>query len=82
MNFTAYRRADGAFVLVPDCLVASREAQIHHGPLTLVGRVAADGPPDDPAWRRILRDIDHHTYAVVRSQTGEALVRTGAPYPA
>ncbi|WP_162823718.1 hypothetical protein [Lysobacter sp. TY2-98] len=75
MEFKAYRRPDGAFVLVPDCLVASRDAQGRHGPLTLVARFDVDCPLDDPVWHRVLADIDRQSYAVVRRDTGEQLIR-------
>ncbi|HEY4582685.1 MAG TPA: hypothetical protein VIG88_07470 [Lysobacter sp.] len=74
MEFKAYRRPDGAYVLVPDCLVASRDAQARHGPLQLVARFDADCPADDPVWRRILADIDRQSYAVVRRDTGDRLI--------
>lgn len=75
MEFKAYRRADGAWLLVPDCLVASREAEARHGPLVLVTRFDAECPGDDPVWHRVLDDIDAQAYAVVRRETGEYLVR-------
>lgn len=75
MEFKAYRRPDGAYVLVPDCLVASRDAQARHGPLVLVARFEASCAPDDPVWRRVLADIDRQSYAVVRHDTGEYLIR-------
>ena len=75
MDFKAYRRPDGAYVLVPDCLVASRDAQARHGPLVLVGRFDAPCPAEDPIWNRVLGDLDRQSYAVVRRDTGEQLLR-------
>jgi hypothetical protein len=75
MDFKAYRRPDGAYVLVPDCLVASRDAQARHGPLVLLARFDATCPADDPVWNRVLEDLDRQSYAVVRRQTGEQLLR-------
>ena len=75
MDFKAYRRPDGAYVLVPDCLVASRDAQARHGPLALVARFDAPCTPDDPVWARVLADIDRQSYSVVRRDTGEQLLR-------
>lgn len=75
MEFKAYRRPDGAYVLVPDCFVASRDAQARHGPLALVARFDVDCPIDDPVWHRVLADIDRQSYAVVRRETGEQLIR-------
>ncbi|TZF89804.1 hypothetical protein [Cognatilysobacter lacus] len=74
MDFKAYRRPDGAYVLVPDCFVASRDAQARHGPLVLVARFDAACPPDDPVWQRVLADLDRQSYAVVRRDTGDRLV--------
>lgn len=67
MLFKAYARSDGALVLVPDCLVASRDAQARHGPLVLIGRLDASQHPDAEVWHRVLSDIDRQSYAVVRS---------------
>lgn len=78
MEFRAYRRPDGAYVLVPDCLVASRDAEVRHGPLVLIATLAVDCPSDDPVWHRVLGDIDRQSYAVVRRETGEHLVRIGS----
>lgn len=78
MEFTAYRRADGAWLLVPDCLVPSREAEARHGPLVLVARFDAECPAGDSAWQRVLDDIDAQAYALVRRETGEYLVRDAA----
>lgn len=74
MEFKAYRRPDGAYMLVPDCLVASRDAQARHGPLVLVARFDIDCPVDDPVWHRVLSDIDQQSYALVRRETGDRLI--------
>lgn len=66
MFFKAYRRPDGAVLLVPDCLLASRDAQQRHGPLLLIGRVDADPGRECELWHRVLDDIDRQSYAVVR----------------
>ena len=79
MDFKAYRRADGAYVLVPDCLVASRDAQARHGPLTLVARFHANVAATDPIWDRVLVDIDQQSYAVVRRDTGDRLLSLVPP---
>ena len=75
MDFKAYRRPDGAYVLVPDCFVASRDAQARHGPLVLVARFDAPCPPEEPIWHRVLSDLDRQSYAVVRRETGEQLLQ-------
>lgn len=67
MIFKAYARPDGAYVLVPDCLVASREAQRRHGPLEYRGRVDSSSYPDAAVWQRVLSDVDRQSYAVVRA---------------
>lgn len=75
MDFRAYRRPDGAYVLVPNCLVASRDAEVRHGPLALVATFSVDCAVDDPVWHRVLGDIDRQSYAVVRRETGEKLLQ-------
>lgn len=76
MIFKAYTRQDGAIVLVPECMVASREAHARHGPLTYAGHVDSSGVPDRAVWRRVLADIDRQSYAVVRSSLA-SVVRDG-----
>lgn len=66
MFFIAYRRPDGALLLVPDCMLASREAQQRHGPLVPLGRVRTGPDPNDALWRRVLADIDRQSYSLVR----------------
>lgn len=67
MVFRAYARRDGALVLVPDCLIASRDAEARHGPLAFVGRIDHEQQPGAAIWARVLDDIDRQSYAVVRS---------------
>lgn len=67
MIFKAYRRKDGAVVLVPECMIASKEAETRHGPLAYAGLVDPSCVPDRAVWRRVLADIDRQSYAVVRS---------------
>lgn len=74
MIFKAYARSDGALVLVPDCLVASRDAEARHGPLAFVGRVDASLHPQPEVWQRVLADMDRQSYAVVRSSMRRLLI--------
>lgn len=74
MIFKAYSRNDGALVLVPDCLIASRDARARHGPLVFIGQVDANEHPDSDAWKRVLADVDRQSYAVVRRSTRELVV--------
>lgn len=78
MQFKAYQRPDGAYVLVPDCLLASRDAHARHGPLTLVARFDVECASDEAVWRRVLDDIDRQSYAVVRRETGGELLSMAA----
>lgn len=82
MVFKAYARRDGALVLVPDCLVASREAEARHGPLVFIGRIDDERHPDPAIWSRVLKDIDRQSYAVVRSSARRMLMNNGAAEPA
>jgi hypothetical protein len=77
MIFKAYRRQDGAVVLVPECMLASKEAESRHGPLAYAGLVDSSCVADPAAWRRVLADIDRQSYAVVRSSL-TPLVNDGA----
>lgn len=74
MIFRAYARPDGAYLLVPDCLVASRDAESRHGPLRPVGYLDSDAQPDSALWQRVVGDIDRQSYAVVRQETGRRLL--------
>lgn len=73
MVFTGYLRNDGAFVLVPDCLVASRDAHARHGPLRFAGHFESNSQPDPVLWERVMADVDRQSYAVVRKETGRGL---------
>lgn len=75
MIFNAYERDDGALVLVPDCFVASRDAEARHGPLVHVGRIDARLLPEPRIWQRVLADMDRQSYAVVRGSMRELLTR-------
>lgn len=75
MIFKAYARHDGAYILVPDCLVASREAQTRHGPLSYVGLVDSSTHLEPAVWDRVLSDVDRQSYAVVRSTMRPLLAR-------
>lgn len=67
MVFNAYSRRDGALVLVPDCFVASRDAEARHGPLVFIGLIDHETHPLPAIWERVLADVDRQSYAVVRS---------------
>jgi hypothetical protein len=69
-------------VLVPDCLVASRDAEARHGPLVFVGRIDDRQHPDAAIWSRVLADIDRQSYAVVRSSTRALLAAAESTEPA
>ncbi|MFZ5656476.1 MAG: hypothetical protein ACOY37_05385 [Pseudomonadota bacterium] len=74
MIFRAYARGDGALLLVPDCLVASRDAEARHGPLVFIGRIDEERLADRAVWDRVLADIDRQSYAVVRGSMRALLV--------
>lgn len=76
MIFRAYARRDGAFVLVPECLVASKDAERRHGPLTLAGHVDSDCFPESAIWQRVLADIDRQSYSIVRSSIAPLMARS------
>lgn len=78
MIFKAYSRPDGAIVLVPECMVASKEAEVRHGPLAYAGIVDSSCVPDRAVWRRVLADIDRQSYAVVRNSLA-SMVTDGMP---
>lgn len=80
MIFKAYARRDGAFVLVPDCLIASRDAELRHGPLVYVGHVDASRHEEPAVWNRVLADIDRQSYAVVRSSISQLLIPDDTPH--
>ena len=75
MKFDVYTRPDGAYVLVPDCLQASREAQRLHGPLTFCDTVDTEHAAlPRPFWEQLIAEIDTRSYAVVPMQTGQRLL--------
>ncbi|WP_157481165.1 MULTISPECIES: hypothetical protein [unclassified Lysobacter] len=65
MNYTVYRGATGIYLLVPDCMKASREAERLHGPLVHCGAVESEGHPLPHLWEAVLTEVDERLYAVL-----------------
>ena len=69
MNCTVYWGNEG-FVLVPDCMIASREAERRFGPLLRCGSFDTDGIEPGLA-RTIDQEVDQHSFVML--STGLAL---------
>lgn len=65
MNCVVYWGSEG-FVLVPDCMIASREAERRYGPLLRCGSVDTDDLEPDLA-RTIDTAVDLHSFAPLSS---------------
>jgi hypothetical protein len=75
MKFTVYK-AEGLYLLVPDCIKASREAEHRYGPLSYCGEIESDDHPSTELWAMVMADIDTRLFAVVGELVANALLGT------
>jgi len=61
MYCTAYRTRTGHLLLVPDCMVATKEAEQRFGPLDNCGFIDTDRLPD-PLQEAVERDFNARSY--------------------
>jgi hypothetical protein len=71
MYIAIYTRADGAYVLVPDHMTPSADAQNGTGPLTFCETINASEHPHPAVWERVNAEIDRHSYAVLQASVAE-----------
>ena len=74
MRFNVYTRPDGAFLLVPDCMTASREAEALHGPLAFCDTIDSDEYPVPALWDRVAAEIDQLSFAVLQPAVGRQML--------
>ena len=79
MIFNVYTRLDGAYVLVPECMTASLEAQRLHGPLEYCDRLDSDEHPFPGLWELVVRETDEHSFAVLQEPIGKQLLGIDCP---
>jgi hypothetical protein len=72
--FNIYTRPDGAFLLVPECMEASRAAEVQHGPLHFCGTINSSEHPVPALWNRVLSETDDHSFAVLQESVGKQLL--------
>ena len=71
MYFAIYTRPDGAYVLVPDQMPPSTDAQNGTGPLTFCETVNVKDHPHPAVWERVKAEIDRHSFAVLQAAVAE-----------
>lgn len=74
MKFTVYSRPDGAYVLVPDCMLASQEAHSIHGPLTFCDSLDSEAYPMPAIWETVMSEVDQRSFAVLHPLIGQQLL--------
>jgi hypothetical protein len=71
MLFAIYTRPDGAYVLVPDHVPPSVDAQNGTGPLTFCETINVNDHPHPAVWERVNAEIDRHSFAVLHATVAE-----------
>lgn len=74
MKFSVFLSPKGDYLLVPDCLKASREAERLHGPLVSCGEIDSDDHPLPDLWATVMEDVDARLYSVVNEVVATALL--------
>lgn len=74
VKFTVYLRPDDAYVFVPDCMVASREAERLHGPLIYCETIDTSDYPVPGIWETVMDEVDRQSFAVLHSVIGRRLL--------
>lgn len=75
-----YSRPDGAYLLVPDCMTASAEAQRLHGPLKFVELMDWSEDPLPEIWETVIAELDAHSFVVLQDATVKFLLETEANF--
>ena len=71
MHLAIYTRPDGAYVLVPNHVTPSLDAQNGTGPLTFCETIDVSEHPHPAVWERVNAEIDRHSYAVLQAALAE-----------
>lgn len=72
--FNVYTRPDGAYLLVPDCMLTPLEAEATHGPLTFCETIDSDRYPVPALWERVMDEIDQMSFAVLQATVGRQML--------
>ncbi len=79
MDVVIYQSETGQLLLVPACLLPSRELLATFGPVRVCGPARVRDDDGSPAWRRMLAEIDAHHYSVIRREDGVRLLHADTP---
>ena len=74
MKLTVYKSVSADYLLVPDCVRASREADRLHGPLVHCGEIESDEYSLPDLWAEVGAQIDARLYAVVDHEVALGLL--------
>lgn len=74
MNLNLFTCTRGGYLMTPECMLASSEAQTAHGPVQqFMGVVDCTLFPDELRIR-IEADVDQHAFAYLSQDTGNQLL--------
>jgi hypothetical protein len=76
MIFGIYARPDGAYLLVPECMTASAEAERLHGPLKFVEMMDWCEEPVPDIWKTVIGELDAHSFVVLPDAAVICLLET------
>lgn len=76
MIFGIYTRPDGAYLLVPECMKASAEAQRLHGPLKFLEMMDWTEEPVPDIWKTVMGELDIHSFVVLQDAAVQCLLES------
>jgi hypothetical protein len=74
MDVTLYTSGHGTLVLVPACMLPTRDAERLHGPLQLCTRAQVSPHVDERLRARIEEELDRKAYALVTVHEAKTLL--------
>ena len=80
MIFGVYTRPDGAYLLVPDCMKASAEAETLHGPLKFLELMDWPEEPLPDVWKTMMTELDGHSFVVLQDAVARCLHESEAGF--
>lgn len=78
MIFGIYTRPDGAYLLVPECMKASAEAERIHGQLKFLEMLDWSEEPNPAIWKAVMAELDEHSFVVLQDAVDTYLLESDA----
>lgn len=76
MIFGIYTRPDGAYLLVPECMQPSVEAEKLHGPLKFLELMDWCEEPLPDIWTTVMTSLDEHSFVLFQDAAATYLSET------